>query len=74
MYDYITSDKLLNALQWLKVHNPLYVDVEINQEWSEEAQNNDIDLYVGLTNATVGTDSSSQMWTKVLACVYLSSH
>ena len=31
LYDYVTTEKILNALKWLKVHNPLYASVEINE-------------------------------------------
>ena len=28
MYDYVTPEKILNALKWLNKHNPLYANVE----------------------------------------------
>ena len=33
MYDYVTPEKILNVLKWLKLHNPLYANVVINEEW-----------------------------------------
>ena len=36
MYDYVTPDKVLNALRWLKTNNPLYANVEISDEWSRD--------------------------------------
>ena len=37
MYDYITPQKLLEALRFLKANNPLYIDIDINEEWLEAA-------------------------------------
>ena len=58
MYDYVTPENVLNALRWLKAHNPLYANVEINEEWAQNAESNDTDLYAGLVNCTVRIDSS----------------
>ena len=44
MYDYITPQKLLDALSFLKANNPLYADIDVNQEWLESAMANDADL------------------------------
>ena len=44
MYDYITPQKLLDALTFLKANNPLYVDIDINEEWLEVAMANDAKL------------------------------
>ena len=44
MYDYVTPQKPLDALRFLKAQNPLYCDIEINQQWLEEAINNDDEL------------------------------
>ena len=41
MYDYVTPQKPLDAL---KAQNPLYCDIEINQQWLEEAIANDDEL------------------------------
>ena len=41
MYDYITPQKLLDALSFLKANNPLYADIDVNQEWLEAAVAND---------------------------------
>ena len=43
MYDYITPQKPINALQFLKGNNSLYSDVEVN-EWFEKALANDEEL------------------------------
>ena len=44
MYDYITPQKLLDALSFLKANNPLYADIDVNQEWLEAAVANDAEL------------------------------
>ena len=38
MYDYIRPQVVMRALLWLKAHNPLYKDVEINHNWFEELE------------------------------------
>ena len=52
MYDYVTPEKILNALRWLKLHNPLYANVKINEEWVLDAEIDDHDLYASLTSST----------------------
>ena len=37
MHGYVRPDVVLTALSWLKVHNPLYKDIEINQNWVADA-------------------------------------
>ena len=49
MYDYVTPEKILNTLRWLKLHNPLYTNVE---EWVLDAEIDDHDLYASLTSST----------------------
>ena len=44
MYDYITPQKLLDALTFLKANNPLYADIDVNMEWLETAMANDAEL------------------------------
>ena len=44
MYDYITPQKLLDALCFLKANNPLYADIDVNHEWLEAAVANDAEL------------------------------
>ena len=48
MYDYISPEKLMIALRWLKENNHLYADVEINDAWLEESLANDEDLCTSL--------------------------
>lgn len=44
MYDYITPQKLLDALTFLKAKNPLYADIHVNKKWLEAAMANDAEL------------------------------
>ena len=44
MYDYITPQKPLDALKFSKTNNPLYADIDINEQWFEEALTNDEQL------------------------------
>jgi hypothetical protein len=48
MYDYISPEKVLTALRWLKQNNPLYADIDINDDWLQQAVTNDEDLFGGL--------------------------
>ena len=48
MHDYICPEKVLTALRWLKQNNPLYADIDINEEWLEQALADDQDLFAGL--------------------------
>ena len=44
MYDFVTPQKPLDALRFLKAQNTLYCDVAINDQWFEEAVANDDEL------------------------------
>ena len=44
LYDFITPEKALCALRWLKTNNPLYANVGINVDWLEEGLTDDKDL------------------------------
>jgi hypothetical protein len=44
MYDYIRPQKLLDALRFLKANNPLYAEIDVNEQWVEEAMANDEEL------------------------------
>ena len=61
LYDYVTPQKLLEALRFLKANNPLYVDIDINEEWLEEAIANDAELSECLVEQQ--NDSGVQMQT-----------
>ncbi len=45
-------------MKWLKEYNPLYVDVEVDGEWSLHAERDDHDLY---SSITANTDCSDTM-------------
>ena len=44
MYDYATPQKLLDALRFLKTNNPLYADIDVNEQWVEAAMANNEEL------------------------------
>ena len=44
MYDYVTPQKLLDALRFLKASNPLYADIDVNEQWVEAAMANNEEL------------------------------
>ena len=45
MYDYVSPEKLTNALRWLKANNPLYAEVNVNEQWVDECETNDRDMF-----------------------------
>ena len=49
MYDYIQPAKVLGALQWLKSNNPLYYDIELNENWLSDAVEDDAELWKALS-------------------------
>jgi len=49
MYDYVRPDKVLTALEWLQLHNPLYKDIAVNTNWVEQAVSDDETLWKALT-------------------------
>ena len=44
MFQYVRPAKVLAALQ-LKLNNPLYKDIEINDDWTSNAGQDDADLW-----------------------------
>ena len=60
MYDYVTPQKLLEALQFLKANNLLYVDIDINEEWLEEAIANNAELCDCLVEQQIDSDVQMQ--------------
>ena len=44
MYEYVTPEKVLALLEWLKQHNPFYADIEINEDWVTDALGDDHDV------------------------------
>ena len=49
MYQYVRPEKVLAALKWLKSNNPLYRDVEINDDWLSDAAEDDAELWEALS-------------------------
>ena len=60
MYDYITPQKLLDALSFLKANNPLYADIDVNQEWLEAAVANDTEFCEYLVQHQTDTDQQAE--------------
>ena len=48
MYEFVRPKKILEALQWLKSHNPLYNNIVINNNWLNDAAMDDADLLTAL--------------------------
>ena len=46
--DYVSPQKLINALKWLKANNPLYADVDIADDWVQSAIADDEDLVMSM--------------------------
>ena len=61
MYQYIRPANVLVALQWLKLNNPLYKDVEINSDWISDAVEDDAELWEALSTEHCITSSSQSM-------------
>ena len=68
MYDYISPERVVNALVWLKNNNPLYANIDINDNWLEESLANDADLFTGLVKQpdTNGECNSTELCTQDL--------
>ena len=49
MYQDIRPAKVLAALQWLKSNNPLYRDIEINNDWLSDAAEDNAELWEALS-------------------------
>ena len=48
LHDTIRPEKVITALHYLKNNNPLYSDIEINEEWIRGWKDADNDLYNGI--------------------------
>ena len=48
LHDTIHPEKVITALNYLKNNNPLYADIEINEDWIRSWQGADNDLYNGV--------------------------
>ena len=49
----------MNALRWLKIHNSIYSNTVINEEWSKQSAVNGATLFDALTNKSFENNSSS---------------
>ena len=59
MFQYVRPAKVLAALQWLKLNNPLYKDIEINDDWTGNARQDDADLWEAISAEQCPPPSSS---------------
>ena len=48
LHDVIHPEKVISALHYLKNNNPLYADIEINEDWIRGWQDGDNDMYDGI--------------------------
>ena len=53
MYEYVQPDKVMAALEWLKVNNPLYNDINININWEDDAAQDDSELWEAVSSSAV---------------------
>ena len=77
MYDLVTPQKPLDALRFLKTNNPLYCDIEINDQRFEEAIANDDELGMSKmtrpwTQSVISLKQRMSLWNVlVMSCLYL---
>ena len=70
MYQFIRPEKIFDSLHWLKNNNPLYFDVEINQNWETEWNNNEPEMWEALLRSpledeyyhTRPTEVTDELW------------
>ena len=60
MYQYVRPTVVFNALKWLKINNPLYTNVNINEEWLADSACDDRDVFVGLFEQPSNAKSTAQ--------------
>ena len=48
LHDTIRPEKVITALHYLKNHNPMYADIEINEHWIQSWKDLDAELYDGI--------------------------
>ena len=48
LYDYVSPQKLTNALKWHKANNPLNADIEIADDWVENVIAEDEELVMSM--------------------------
>ena len=59
LYDYVSPQKLTNALTWLKANNTLYADVDIADDWVESATADDEELVMSMLEQPESMDHDS---------------
>ena len=61
LYDYVTPERLLNALRYLKANNHYYKDISINDNWIEHALEDDEDLMSSLMESPPTTKNTDMI-------------
>ena len=63
MYEYVRPGKVMAALEWLKMYNPLYKEIDINSNWEDDAAQDDSELWeaVSSLDGAVYVDNSSSL-------------
>ena len=61
LHDTIRPEKVITALHHLKNNNPLYGNIEINEDWIRGWQDEDSDLYSGVFVDEVGNCDETTM-------------
>ena len=77
MYEYVRPDKVMAALEWLKVNNPLYNDININRNWEDDAAQDDSELWEAVSSSAVRVNevySDSSQHDNTNNCVSLQGH
>ena len=59
MYDYVSPEKLTNALKWLKANNPLYANVNITDDCLDSAIVDDVELTTSMLEQPKRIDDNS---------------
>ena len=58
MYDYVTPDKVIKALVWLKANNQLYSNVDINDSWVDQSLLDNREMFSHLVDLHLSDNSS----------------
>ena len=58
LYDFVSPEKLTNALKWLKANNRLYADIHIAHNWLESALTDDEELVMSMLQQPECMDKS----------------
>ena len=74
LHDTIRPEKVITALQYLKNHNPLYADVNINEDWIQTWQELDQQLYNGIFDMEENSGSHGETNDMHSSNVMQSSH